>query len=168
MGTFSAARHDVSVEGESPRRPREREAARWLSAAGEEQSLASQTYTTLPAPTRGHDPVVPPTRDLNALGVIGLRMSDLHRDNVACCGDCEFLVHYTHAAGGSHAECSQGYMTTLYSTWATHCPNFTLREPLSDLPQEDERSIPDRRFVRLAVLVERRSGRDRRSTALSA
>jgi hypothetical protein len=135
----------------------------------EEQSVASQTNaTTMPAPVRGHDPEVAPTRDLNALGVIGLRMSDLHRDNVACCGDCEFLVLYTHAAGGSHAVCSQGYMTTLYSTWATHCPNFTLREPLPDVPQEDERSIPDRRGVRLAVLVERRSGRDRRSAALSA
>ena len=102
-------------------------------------------------------------RDLTALGVTGLRMSDLHADNIACCGDCRFLTLRADSAGGSYAVCQQGYPTTLYATWAAHCPAFSLHAPLPDTPQGDERSGHDRRRVSLPVIRERRMNGDRRA-----
>jgi hypothetical protein len=99
---------------------------------------------------------------LAAVGVVGLRMSDLQdEENVACCGDCRFLALLQ---GGNKAVCELGYATTVYNTWAARCLHFTLREPLPDTPQEDERAGRDRRTANVPVRVERRTGRDRRAT----
>jgi hypothetical protein len=61
--------------------------------------------------------------------------------------------------------CHLGYATSVYATWATRCPDFALRAPLPDTPQEDERTGRDRRAVHLPVQIERRSGRDRRAAS---
>jgi hypothetical protein len=41
-------------------------------------------------------------------------------------------------------------------------PRVTIRAPLSDAPQDDERTRDKRRTNRLVVAVERRTGHDRR------
>jgi hypothetical protein len=99
---------------------------------------------------------------LDAIGVVGLRMSDLQDDNLACCGDCRFLALIANGAGAQSAVCARGYLTSLYATWAMTCPDFSVRQPLPDHPQPDERDRGERRVTVLSVLTERRSGFDRR------
>jgi hypothetical protein len=102
--------------------------------------------------------------DLNALGVIGLRLSDLQEENIACCGDCERFALVAGDGGAVRATCALGYATTLYSPWAAICPGFSVRAPLPDAPQEDERSRRERRTRGRAVTVERRLRPDRRQS----
>ncbi len=100
--------------------------------------------------------------DLDAQGVIGLRMSELQIDNMACCGDCQFFVPKSADLPSATQACHRGYTTTLFSKWAARCPDFNLLAPLSDQPQEDERGTGDRRYATLPYARERRSGKDRR------
>ncbi|GAC1394924.1 MAG: hypothetical protein NVSMB65_13410 [Chloroflexota bacterium] len=103
--------------------------------------------------------------DLDGLGVVGLRVTDLQEANVACCGDCRFLALKAGPTGAQVATCSRGYTTTLYSTWAADCPDFSLRAALPDEPQGDDRARRERRVAVMPVAIDRRSGRDRRAAS---
>jgi hypothetical protein len=105
-----------------------------------------------------------PAHDLDALGVIGLRMSDLQEANIACCGDCQSFTLLARGSSEVVPVCAHGYTTTLYSLRAVTCPAFTVRAPLPDTPQGNERAGEDRRIARRPVLVERRGRSDRRRT----
>ena len=104
--------------------------------------------------------------DLDAMGVVGLRQTDLRDVNVACCGDCRHSGAITAADANADFTCAQQYTTSLYSVRALRCAHFELRPCLSDVPQPDERTNHDRRQIRLPVLRERRDGSERRRLGL--
>ena len=103
--------------------------------------------------------------DLECLGVVGLRVTDLQDENVACCGDCRFLTLTIGPTGAQVADCARGYTTTLYSTWAAECPDFELRAALPEEPQGDDRTESDRRGYSLPVPRNRRTRTDRRAAS---
>ena len=100
------------------------------------------------------------TNSLGLFGVVGLRTTDLALDNMACCGVCSNAV-----PGQGPFLCNAGYLTTLYSIKAVHCPDFSSLEAISESPQEDERTGVQRRAAlerQRQIAAERRSGDERR------
>ncbi len=100
------------------------------------------------------------TNSLGLFGVVGLRTTDLALDNMACCGDCSNAV-----PGQGPFLCNAGYLTTLYSIKAVHCPDFSSLEAIPEAPQEDERTGLQRRAElerERQLAAERRSGDERR------
>lgn len=102
--------------------------------------------------------------DLDQQGVAGFRLMDLGEDNLACCGDC---VHsgdrFAFGATPPRFICSRQYRTSFYSVQAVQCPVFTLRPSLPDTPPGDERAGQDRRQHTQPVVIDRRSGHERRN-----
>ncbi len=100
------------------------------------------------------------TNSLGLFGVVGLRTTDLALDNIACCGDCGNAI-----PGQGPFLCNAGYLTTLYSIKAVHCPDFSSLEAIPESPQEDERTGMQRRADESDEIVlptDRRSGDERR------
>ncbi len=120
-----------------------------------DQSTASDLDTAAGVSPTGDGMV---TNSLGLFGVVGLRTTDLALDNITCCGDCRNAV-----LGQGPFLCNAGYLTTLYSIKALHCPDFSSLEVIPEAPQEDERTGLQRRAeLERQIAAERRSGDERR------